>query len=165
MLFARRAVILSFLGAAIAVAAEAAEAWNRYVNSRYGFSIEYPARFRAEPPPVNGDGRAFIAADGASFSVSGALNNPGGKQRTIPEFEAYLRSGARQSDYIRVTYRFVNADMLILSGFRGEKIFYEKYLMSSRDKIINTFVMTYPARLKASYDRVVARMSNSFTAG
>ena len=165
MLFNRRSLILFSVAAVIAINGAAAQSWQRYVNPRYGFSIEYPPQFRAEPPPANGDGRNFAAADGAHFSVSGELNNPGDKERTIPEFEAYLRSVSGGSDYAHVTYRFANAESLVLSGFRGDQVFYEKYILSQHGQVINAFVVIYPTRAKALYDPIVARMSKSFHAG
>lgn len=50
--------------------------WTTWVNPRFGARIDYPAaRFRADPPPENGDGQAFSALDGRSrFVVWGGFN-------------------------------------------------------------------------------------------
>lgn len=165
MFFDRRALILFSVATLIACNGAAAQSWATYLNPRYGFSIDYPPQFRAEPPPANGDGRDFAAADGAQFTVSGQLNNPGAKQRTVAQFETYLRSVSGASDYSHVTYRFASADTLVLSGFRGDNVFYEKYIFSQGGQIISAFIMTYPKSAKALYDPIVTRMSNSFRPG
>src|SRR3712207_486861 len=43
--------------------------WSRYTNERFGASAEVPLHvFRlVEPPPANGDGRAFTSQDGAEL--------------------------------------------------------------------------------------------------
>lgn len=165
MFFDRRSLVLFSVAAVMACNGAAAQSWQRYFNPRYGFSIDYPPQFRAAPPPANGDGRDFAARDGAHFSVYSELNNPGDKARTIPQFEAYLRGVSGGSDYSHVTYRLTGADVLVLSGFRGDWVFYEKYLFSQNGQVINAFIMTYPTRAKALYDPIVARMSYSFRPG
>jgi len=164
MLFARRALVLFSMAAVPVFDEAAAQSWQTYVNPRYGFSIDYPPQFRAAPPPANGDGRDFAATDEAHFSVYGELNNPGGKERTIPEFEEYIRDSSG-SDYSHVTYRFADAGILVLSGVRGDRVFYEKYILSQHGQIVNAFVMTYPTGAKALYDAIAARMSKSFHPG
>lgn len=164
MLFNRRSVLWHPC-AAVALAARRAEAgdWRRYSNVRYGFSIEYPPQSRAEPEPVNGDGSGFTSSDGAGFSVSGELNNPGDEKRTIPQFEDYLRGG--DAGYSNVTYRAISADTLVLWGYRADKVFYEKYAFSQNNRLINAFSISYPASAKSLYDPIVTRMARSFHPG
>lgn len=164
MLFDRRIVLLvSCVAAGVVLNCAAAAPWQRYVNGRYGFSIEYPPQFHAGEEPVNGDGRSFAAPDGTKFSVDGELNNPGGQKRTILQFEAYLRGG--DSDYSHVSYRAANASSLVLSGLRGDEVFYEKYVFSQNDQLIDAFAMTYKETSKPTYDPIVTRMAFSFRPG
>ncbi len=48
--------------------------YHRYANQRFGFSIQVPGGFVANPPPANHDGRSFHDAYGAEFMVWGANN-------------------------------------------------------------------------------------------
>ena len=67
--------VLCFVAAAPAAAQTAgAPNWRTYQNDRYGTTIDYPARFKAEPPPGSDDGRTFTSADGATFSVYASYN-------------------------------------------------------------------------------------------
>jgi hypothetical protein len=65
----------------------------------------------------------------------------------------------------RISYRDRGANWFVISGTKGGNEFYERYLLSHGGKIVNGFVMTYPARLRTAYDPIVTRMSRSFRAG
>ena len=54
---------------------------------------------------------------------------------------------------------------IVLSGTRGDKVFYTRHLMSHRNELENAFRITYPASLAATYDPIVARIAKSLKAG
>ena len=137
----------------------AAETWKLYVNARYGTAAEYPAdRFHPGRPPDNGDGQSFRAEDGAELAIFAGLNID---DDTPAKYEAFLRSGS--SDYKDVTYRATGSNWLVLSGHRGDSIFYEKYIFAKGKDVdvIHGLVMTYRRATKAVYDPIVARMAQS----
>jgi len=51
----------------------------------------------------------------------------------------------------------------VLSGFRGDMIFYEKYLF--RGGIVVAFGMEFPGARKPFYAPIVERIEDSFRAG
>ena len=65
--------------------------------------------------------------------------------------------------YESVTYRPSGDSWLVISGFRGERIFYEKYFF--RDGIISAFGMDFPKEDKPFYAPVIERIEDSFLAG
>jgi len=137
----------------------AAETWKLYANARFGTVAEYPAdRFHPGRPPDNSDGQAFAAADGAELRIFAHWNVD---NYTPAEQETFLRSAG--SDYADVTYRATGKDWLVLSGNRGDSIFYEKYVLakSKNDGVIHALTVTYPRDAKAVYDPIVARMARS----
>jgi hypothetical protein len=159
------ALVLCFAAAAPAAAQTAgAPPWRTYQNDRYGTTIDYPDLFKAEPPPDNDDGRRFKSADGAEFAVFasyGALDyDRAGYQQFILE---NLDPGAA------VTYQAHGEDWFVLSGTKGDGIFYERYRLSRgkdmAEGFVEGFVMSYPAALKQTYDPIVARMAKSFRSG
>ncbi len=168
MAIQRRAVLRLFVAAGATLALgdrlAAQDAVLHYANERYGFSIDYPARFRPDPPPENGDGLHFTTPDGAEFTVSGILNisDSGATSQSLGAYEASLRQSA---DYSDVTYRAVSGDTLVLSGYRGDTVFYERHVLSERQQLANSFTMTYPVTRRQVYDPLVARMSQSFRPG
>jgi hypothetical protein len=136
-----------------------AETWKLYLNARFGTAAEYPAeRFRPGPPPENGDGQRFTAADGAELAIFASYNSD---DYTPATFEASLRSGS--SDYSDVTYRAAGSNWLVLSGNRGASIFYEKHIFVRRKDAdtIRGFVITYGRDAKAVYDPIAARIART----
>ena len=133
------------------------ETWKRYVNGRFGTYAEYPAdRFRALPPPENGDGQSFEGRDGSFLIISGSRNV---EDYTPSTYERFLR-GSSEGDYANVTYRTAGAHSLVLSGLRGGNIFYEVRLFDG--ELIHSLVITYPLAAKTEYDPIVTRIARSF---
>ena len=125
-----RKLMIAFLAlAAFAATAYAQDSnWRTYVNERFGSKIEYPANlFSPEPPPENGDGRRFKARDAAEFTISAGYN-------VIPDTLQSLEDSLRHpearnpDDFANVTYRLSKGSVLVLSGFRGDKIYYDKFI-------------------------------------
>jgi hypothetical protein len=80
---------------------------------------------------------------------------------TPATYEAFLRSAS--SDYNEVTLRTSGSNWLVLSGYRGASIFYEKYIFAKRRDVdtIHGFVITYGRDAKAVYDPIVARIART----
>lgn len=159
----RRLFLLALCASALpaSMKAHAQRVWKSYKNDRFGTTIEYPSdKFRPLPPPENGDGLAFEAADGGRFTVSAIRNI---NDDALAQVEASYLTDREAGE--KITYRDKGANWFVFSGTRGNTIFYERHLLSHRNELINTFEITYPARLKTAYDPIVARMSKSLKAG
>jgi len=137
-----------------------AETWRTYRNPRFGTTIEYPDRFRPGRPPENGDGLGFSSADGAAFSVWGSHNS---LEHDLSGLETFARETLSKNQ--RVTYEARGGNWFVLSGSQGNKTFYQRYLLSHRQQIVNGFEISYPGGLSGPYDPIVTRMSRSFRAG
>lgn len=157
-----RKLMISLLGAALlAVTAYAQDAgWRTYVNERFGSRIEYPSGiFSPEPPPENGDGRRFKSRD-AEFTISAGYN-------VVPDTLQSLEDSLRHpdpgspADFANVTYRLSKGNVLVLSGFRADRVYYDKFVFSRDHETIHHFSITYPASAKNIYDPIVERMSKS----
>ncbi len=150
------AFVLAVAATAVLTGPAGAETWKKYLNGRYGTFAEYPAdRFRALPAPENGDGLSFEAGDGGSLVISGGHNV---ENFTPATYEKFLRTSSER-DYGNVTYRAAGARSLVLSGLRGDRIFYEEYLFTG--DLIHTVVILYPRAAKAAYDPIVTRIARS----
>jgi hypothetical protein len=131
--------------------------WQTYENGRFGMRLEFPVEvFSAEPPPENGDGRTFRSSD-ATLQVF-AFQNADGDDPSSLKQELVGAEG-----YDNVTYSPTGGDWLVLSGFRGDAIFYEKYFF--RDNVISAFGMEFPQERKPFYAPIVERIEDSFRAG
>ena len=154
------AAIVALPASVAAQKASAQENWATYRNPRFGTTIEYPARFRPGRPPDNNDGLSFAAADGATLSVWGSLNV---MEYDIAGLEKFLRENLDAGE--RITYRAAGRNWLVLSGARGERVFYKRHALSHRDEIVNGFEISYPGSLATRYDPIVARISKSLRSG
>lgn len=130
--------------------------WQLYVNDRFGTRLEVPANlFTPAEPPANGDGRRFTSEDAVleifawrNVDSETALSL---KQRLV---------GAE--GYTNVTYSPSGNQWLVLSGFRGDRIFYEKYFFRSGN--VHAFGIEFPAPRKPFYAPLIERMEDTFRA-
>ena len=65
--------------------------------------------------------------------------------------------------YDDVTYSPSGETWLVISGFRNDRIFYEKYMFS--DGMIFAFGIDFPKERKPYYSPIVERIENSFKPG
>ena len=164
------AVILTFmtlvwltLGTATARAdCQSPKLWEDYTNPRFGVRIDIPVDcFSPLPPPVNQDGREFVSVDGlANFGIYGAHNVEGYTPHSLKRWLIDTLG-----DYDQITYEPMGKSWFVLSGYRGDDIFYEKYLFSHDVKILNAFWITFPRKHKPIFAPIIERMENSFRSG
>ena len=115
------------------------DGWHGYVNDRFGTRIVYPSIFTPEEEPEAGDGRRFHSED-ATLEVYAWENVDG-------ETAASLKRRLLGSQgYTKVTYAPVGRSWLVVSGFRGGNIFYEKYFFRGGE--IHGFGMEFPKGAK-----------------
>ena len=131
--------------------------WQTYVNERFGTRLDFPRDlFVPGDAQDNGVGLRFAAVDAAlevySFENSDR-ETPASLKRRLVGSEGY-------SD---VTYSPTGDSWLVLSGFRGPIIFYEKYFFAGG--VISGFGTEFPAAEKPRYAPIIERMEDSFRAG
>lgn len=158
------ALVVAVLGAALSPAllavSAAADNWLTYRNDRFGTTIDYPDRFKAEPPPDNDDGRTFTSADGATFLVYASLNVD---EFTLAQFQDFELKNLDHGQV--VTYNAHGDNWFVISGTNGANIFYERHVLSHRGELTENFSIEYPAAAKQDYDAIVARMAKSLRPG
>lgn len=131
------------------------EVWTRYVNPRFGFSIEYPAgTFKPERAPDNGDGRKFRAIRGGARFMVWAGHNV--LKQSPKDFVAEASATCRQGS---AHYALTGKGLAVVSCERKGEIFYAKRLFSK--KLVTGFQMTYPASERVHWDMALSRMAES----
>lgn len=133
-------------------------AWSRYLNARFGTSIDVPNVFTlTNPPPVNGDGRTFRAPDGAELRVFGSYS-----ATTVTEnfsrYKAWLLNQL-QSDGVTLTYKAQGRDWLTVSGTKGHDIIYVKAVEGCG--ATHEMWLTYSGEHKKAYDSLLGRLARS----
>ena len=64
-----------------------------------------------------------------------------------------------------MTYKTVGASSVVVSGTKGDRIFYRRSLASCGSEIWNDLAIEYPAARKAEYDAIVRHVSASLRGG
>lgn len=152
-----RAALSTALLIMTAATTQAAD-WGTYRDTVYDCRLDYPRdRFKQDPFDVTQPFQRFSGGDsGTFFRVMGVENKD------------KLSVGAIRTKYMAadipgdIVYERAKNDFLVLSGFRGESIFYSRVAVSADNGIICILEITYPRTEKRAFDGIVTRMSRSF---
>jgi hypothetical protein len=126
--------------------------WRVLADTRHAMRIEYPADLFGEAEQT-AEG-VIIASPDARFEMS-AMKVEG--ISTAAELRAVIEGSEGYED---MTYNPGGSQWLVVSGYRGADIFYEKFLID--DDLIRGFSMQYPTAARDFYDPIVEKMEDSF---
>lgn len=84
-------------------------------------------------------------------------------EHDLAGLEQFVREDHEANE--NVTYRAAGKNWFVLSGTRGDRVFYTRYQLSHRNEIVNAFEISYPAALTSSYNPIAARISKSLRPG
>jgi hypothetical protein len=152
-------------GAALAVSKhppKAGENWTTYKNPRFGYTLFYPAAvFDMGETREGGSGQTFVTRDGRTkIVVFGTLN---AENYSPQEYRKVILT--EFGGYDRMDYSPTGKTWFVLSGFRGENIYYQKVMFSCGNKVINVFSMTFPTAEKPFYEGLIEIMEDHFKTG
>lgn len=138
--------------------AQGQQSWAPYKNPRFGYTLSYPDSVFTPQPSDNGDGQRFLSTDGrAKLVVYGALNS---ENFTPSKYrETILRDFG---GYDQMDYSPTGKTWFVLSGFRGENIYYQKVMFSCGGGVINVLSVTFPRAEKKFYEGLVEVMEDNF---
>ena len=151
-------IVLIYL-ASISLASAATPPWAIERDPGLGFRFSYP---RDVFQRTEGDGKPsfhyFVSRDAEAKLMVGAWNNEAGQ--TPSEFKRWLL--ANTGGYDEMTYVPRGRTWFVISGYRGDDIYYEKVMFSCAGHVVNVFAITYPQGLRRHYDPVVEQMEDRF---
>jgi hypothetical protein len=130
--------------------------YQTYRNDKHSFSVRYPANLMQPAGEVgNGNGRTFRAPDGSASMLVYATGE-GTSERVRRRFEEQTANPD-----LDITYRThgENYGWYVLSGYRGDNIFYER--VEARDNTLKVVRMFYDRSQEARFDPIVRTVSNS----
>ena len=140
---------------ATGAAAQTEGAWRTYVNSRYGYSLCYPASlFRAGPEPDAHDGVTFEGPPGATLTVHGSYNATPDTPASVAANELSAVAGGP----INVTYHAAQNNWAVASGIAGDRVVFTRQV--HKGDVMAGFEIAYPLSEKARFDRIVTRLSS-----
>ncbi len=137
-----------------AFAAPALAGDQTYVNARFGTVLTFPDDIfsRPQPPSENGDGLSWESDDGGWLGVWGQYNALEQDEKALLKFLS--------DTFETVTYSRTGKGFVVLSGYDGGKVFYQRTIFGA-DDTLHTMLMRYPKALKAKYDPLVGPVAAS----
>ncbi len=149
---------------ASAATGRAAEPVQTFIDPRFGFRSQVPARLVRQPPPENGDGREFTSPDGLQHVTCSGINTPSEDVGTSPRVAGRRVRAFRLAHGDTVTYSVADAASYTLSGLQTDnRVFYEHVLWGRGSQ--DTVLWTYPQAQKAGLDAAVTRSVQTFRPG
>jgi hypothetical protein len=150
--------VLIYLAAICSVSA-ATVPWIMEQDAGLGFHFTYPRDLFQK---TEGDGKpsfhSFVSRDAEAELMVGAWNNEAGQ--TPSQFKQWLLANA--GGYDAMTYVPRGRTWFVISGYRGDDIYYEKVMFSCAGGVVNVFAISYPKEQRRLYDPVVEQMEGSF---
>jgi hypothetical protein len=133
--------------------------WESYRSERFGYTLLFPADvFKPRGEPPHGDGFEFVSRDGgAKLKVFAAYNTD---NMGLVEYRAAVLGNFESYD--KMDYGPMGQSWFVLSGIRGDSIYYQKVLFSCGGRVINAFALTYPKQQKREYDDIVTGIEKNF---
>jgi hypothetical protein len=138
--------------------------WETYRSERFGYSLLFPASMleqRSETP----DGRGIELSSKDGFVRLKVLAVDNSDNISIGEYRAAILREFSANNQLK--YGPMGQSWFVLSGARGDSIYYQKVLFACSGRIINAFALTYPEQQKREFDSVVTTIEKNFhpTAG
>lgn len=129
--------------------------WQTFVSPGFGTTITYPSYLFTSSTP-NPDG-ILLTGERVSLEVS-AIPLP--EIQTVTDLRRFLAS---TPGYENVTYSPQGERWLVVSGYRGPNVFYEKFFVGGG--VVEAFSFEYPMAERQLYDGLVETLEDSFRRG
>jgi len=102
-----------------------------------------------------------LAADGSTkIVVYGAVND---ERFSLAEYRKTILQ--QFGGYDQMDYSPQGKTWFVLSGFRGDLIYYQKVMFSCGNRVINVLSVTFPRVEKKFYEGLIERMEDRFKPG
>lgn len=144
--------------------------FENYCNSRYHYCIDYPSTMTAQPEATNGDGRVFLnLKDSASLTVYGTIGIDLETELPVSiklRYELDIQNIKDESPNNRITYHKLGKNFFVLSGYKKDRIFYQKTIVEQDDLSQNPSfayaILEYRDQDKEVYNKISEKVFTSF---
>ena len=133
--------------------------WESYRSERFGYSLLFPARVlehRSETP----DGRGVELSSKGGLVRLKVLVPDNSDNISIGEYRAAILRELSGNNQLQ--YGPMGQSWFVLSGVRGNSVYYQKVLFACGGRIINAFALTYPEQQKREFDPLVTTIEKNF---
>ena len=156
------AVGLSALAGHAAAVRQRISDWTALYHAERGFTIAYPGDvFTPSAEAKSADGNVLVSRDGKAKLLVGAFENA--SEFSLQAYHDYLLQQSYSG--ARVDYDRMRDKWFVISGTRGDTMFYERVTFTCGGKLVNSWVMLYPAAERAFYDRIVEAVARTYMPG
>jgi hypothetical protein len=138
-------------------ASASAQGLQRHVDERTGTAALVPSDWRPSSGDPNWEGVRFFSRDGESWLAVWGKSSQG---YTTRAYQSLVADAAGD----RVTYARRGNNWFVVSGFKGDRIFYVKAVRRCGRDQWHHIAFEYPAERKRTYDRLVTQVSRSLGA-
>lgn len=133
--------------------------WEVLTIPAYRLSIGYPGNLFEPGEKADGhEGRVYRSRDGKAELLFAAGRNTTGRSLTD------ARDFALKEIYAdaQVEYSPLRATWFVVSGTRGDRMFYDRTDFTCGGRLISTWSITYPVADRRFYDRIVEAIAKSW---
>jgi hypothetical protein len=130
--------------------------WPTKLDPVFGFSFSYPEEIFTPSESDEGFHYFTSASENAKFVV-GAWENADGQ--TPQELKRWMLANG---GYDNITYEPRGRSWFVVSGYREDKIFYQKVLFSCGGSVVSLLAISYPIAARKMFDQVVEQMEDTF---
>jgi hypothetical protein len=133
-----------------------------YRNEKFGFSLRLPADQFVEGTSRNPEvGTLWISRDRLARLIAVASPNETGG--SIESYRAFVMKNTYAG--ARFDYTPQRENWFVLSGIKGDQIFYERITFVCGDRYIYGWQLFYPIRQKHLYDQIVEQIHRDYRVG
>ncbi|MBU0649066.1 hypothetical protein KJ969_03125 [Patescibacteria group bacterium] len=154
----------------------AAEEWQSYENSRYNFSLDYPADWTLGDAETNNQGRGFYSPDEAvycyAYGFANALMNDQGEPQTLDEFMDWLTDDSQYAAEDEMYTRVLSQEAATLDNNEVVHVVIEQkdsikeaiYALG-KESGIGFFCIYDNVAQRDAYEKIFDKMAQSFDIG
>ena len=131
--------------------------FRRFQDDRFGTAALVPDGWRRQPADPRWDGTRFLSPDAKGSLVIYGVPATGDAR------EHFRTMSVLPGE--RVTYQRLAGRWFVVSGFKGDRIFYRRGLRACGGKVWHHIAFEYPVERKRAYDKIVTYASLSLRPG
>lgn len=140
----------------------ATQDWSSYKNERYGFRLRYPGGlFVRTETPNSESGALWTSTEGNARLLATATANETGE--TLDTYRDFVM----RETYAEAKFDYTpkRQNWFVLSGQKGDMIFYERITFVCEGRYIYGWQVNYPAAQRRKFDAIVEAIHLSYKAG
>lgn len=135
--------------------------YEKYCNDKYDYCVEYPSLLMAEGESDSGDGQVFLSHENSnSLTIYRDFRDLAEQNFSLQSaMQTDIASKSINNEKRIVTYKKLGEKFYVISGYIGDKIFYQKSVYSNERFV--TAILEYEKQDREIYNDVCQKLFNS----